>query len=128
MQDVHERFRTESHSEATGRFNERFLLSLASCQSCVVMDDELNILPISSHMKSIKPVSVEEVSCSLLQTNTVLVPKTIVQFFSVFYDNPWHLYCKMFPVLLDTVKGCHVYLLLIVKMYTLQISEECHNG
>ncbi|KAJ0771260.1 putative tRNA(Met) cytidine acetyltransferase [Helianthus annuus] len=60
VMDVHERFRTESHSLATGRFNERFLLSLASCGSCIVMDDELNILPISSHMKSVTPVPVEE--------------------------------------------------------------------
>ncbi|KAL8478874.1 hypothetical protein ACS0TY_030671 [Phlomoides rotata] len=53
VMDVHERFRTESHSLATGRFNERFLLSLASCKACIFMDDELNILPISSHMRSI---------------------------------------------------------------------------
>ncbi|KAL8138292.1 hypothetical protein V2J09_004293 [Rumex salicifolius] len=50
----------ESHSEAVGRFNERFLLSLASCKACVVMDDEFNILPISSHIRSIKPVPVKE--------------------------------------------------------------------
>ncbi|GMN33414.1 hypothetical protein TIFTF001_004140 [Ficus carica] len=60
LQDVHERFRTESHSEAAGRFNERFLLSLASCKACIVMDDELNVLPISSHIKSITPVPVKE--------------------------------------------------------------------
>ncbi|KAL4195527.1 hypothetical protein AMTRI_Chr05g73770 [Amborella trichopoda] len=60
VMDVHERFRTESHSEATARFNERFLLSLASCKACVVMDDELNILPVSSHIRSINPVSVKE--------------------------------------------------------------------
>lgn len=60
VMDVHDRFRTESHSEATGRFNERFLLSLASCKACVVMDDELNILPISSHIRSITPVPVKE--------------------------------------------------------------------
>ncbi|EXB24806.1 hypothetical protein L484_005185 [Morus notabilis] len=60
VQDVHERFRTESHAEPTGRFNERFLLSLASCKACIVMDDELNVLPISSHMKSITPVPVKE--------------------------------------------------------------------
>ncbi|KAJ6678077.1 RNA CYTIDINE ACETYLTRANSFERASE 2 [Salix viminalis] len=58
--DVHERFRTESHSEPTGRFNERFLLSLASCKACVAMDDELNILPISSHIRSITPIPVSE--------------------------------------------------------------------
>lgn len=60
VMDVHERFRTESHSEAVGRFNERFLLSVASCKACVVMDDELNILPISSHIRSIMPVPFEK--------------------------------------------------------------------
>ncbi|KAG9458762.1 hypothetical protein H6P81_003270 [Aristolochia fimbriata] len=60
VMDVHERFRTESHSVATTRFNERFLLSLASCKACMVMDDELNILPISSHMRSITPINVSE--------------------------------------------------------------------
>ncbi|RVX21504.1 RNA cytidine acetyltransferase 1 [Vitis vinifera] len=62
VMDVHERFRTESHSEAAGRFNERFLLSLASCKACVIMDDELNILPISSHIRSITAVPVKEVA------------------------------------------------------------------
>ncbi|XP_021758990.1 RNA cytidine acetyltransferase 1-like [Chenopodium quinoa] len=65
VMDVHERFRTESHSDATGRFNERFLLSIASCKSCVVMDDELNILPISTHIRSITPVPVREDSDGL---------------------------------------------------------------
>ncbi|KAK6118419.1 hypothetical protein DH2020_047836 [Rehmannia glutinosa] len=60
VMDVHERFRTESHSQAAGRFNERFLLSLASCKACIVMDDELNILPISSHMKSVTQLPVQE--------------------------------------------------------------------
>ncbi|CAA6672821.1 unnamed protein product [Spirodela intermedia] len=60
VMDVHERFRTESHTQATARFNERFLLSLATCKACVVMDDELNILPISSHMRSIKPITITE--------------------------------------------------------------------
>ncbi|KMT04511.1 hypothetical protein BVRB_8g181730 isoform C [Beta vulgaris subsp. vulgaris] len=56
VMDVHQRFRTESHSEIVSRFNERFLLSLASCKACLVMDDELNILPISSHvMSAIEP-------------------------------------------------------------------------
>ena len=54
--DAHARFRTEAHVEVTPRFNERFILSLASCSSCLVVDDELNVLPISSHIKSIKPV------------------------------------------------------------------------
>uniref|UniRef100_A0A8D3CN73 RNA cytidine acetyltransferase n=1 Tax=Scophthalmus maximus TaxID=52904 RepID=A0A8D3CN73_SCOMX len=47
--DVHSRYRTEAHQDVVGRFNERFILSLASCKNCVAIDDQLNILPISSH-------------------------------------------------------------------------------
>ena len=54
--DVHSRFRTESHQDVTGRFNERFILSLGHCPTCIMMDDELNILPISSHVRDIQPV------------------------------------------------------------------------
>lgn len=34
----------------------RFILSLASCKTCLVIDDQLNILPISSHAANITPV------------------------------------------------------------------------
>jgi len=54
--DVHARFRTESHQDVIGRFNERFLLSLGSCKQCLVLDDELNILPLSTHARTIVPV------------------------------------------------------------------------
>ncbi|KAI0493619.1 hypothetical protein KFK09_023740 [Dendrobium nobile] len=60
VMDVHERFRTESHSQTVPRFNERFLLSIASCKASLVVDDELNILHISSHIRSISPVEVAE--------------------------------------------------------------------
>lgn len=55
--DVHSRFRTEAHHDVVPRFNERFILSLGDCKSCLVLDDELNILPISTHASSI-PTSV----------------------------------------------------------------------
>ena len=45
--DVHTRFRTEAHHEIIPRFNERFILSLGECAGCLVLDDELNVLPIS---------------------------------------------------------------------------------
>ena len=45
--DVHSRYRTEGHSDVVARFNERFILSLGGCESCLVIDDELNVLPIS---------------------------------------------------------------------------------
>ncbi|XWS33239.1 hypothetical protein CRYUN_Cryun22dG0064400 [Craigia yunnanensis] len=72
VMDVHRRYHTESHSEAAGRFNERFLLSLASCKACVVMDDELNILPISSYIKSITLVPVNEDSDGLSESEREL--------------------------------------------------------
>ncbi|XP_037086668.1 RNA cytidine acetyltransferase-like [Pollicipes pollicipes] len=54
--DVHGRYRTEAHQHVVGRFNERFILSLASCRHALVMDDQLNLLPISSHVLQLEPV------------------------------------------------------------------------
>ncbi|KAG1681159.1 hypothetical protein FOA52_015602 [Chlamydomonas sp. UWO 241] len=54
--DMHNRLRTESHQDVTGRFNERLVLSLASNPNCLMMDDELNVLPTSSLIKYIEPV------------------------------------------------------------------------
>ncbi|KAK3713249.1 N-acetyltransferase 10 [Vermiconidia calcicola] len=45
--DIHSRYRTEAHGDVTARFNERFILSLGACASCLVVDDEMNVLPIS---------------------------------------------------------------------------------
>lgn len=54
--DVHQRYRTDAFAEIEPRFNERFLLSLSKNKNCIVMDDELNILPISDHINEIKPI------------------------------------------------------------------------
>jgi N-acetyltransferase 10 len=54
--DVHARYRTDAHQDVVGRFNERFLLSLANCKHCLIIDDQLNILPLSSHASSIEPL------------------------------------------------------------------------
>lgn len=48
MQDVHARYRTDSHSSLKPRFNERFLLSLSASPSSLFLDDELNVLPVSA--------------------------------------------------------------------------------
>ena len=53
--DVHSRFRTSSHQDVVPRFNERFILSLTKCASCLVVDDELNVLPVSRHASNITP-------------------------------------------------------------------------
>ncbi|KAG9007769.1 N-acetyltransferase 10, partial [Tulasnella sp. 427] len=53
--DVHSRYRTSAHTDVVARFNERFILSLGSCEDCLVLDDELNVLPISRG-KDILPI------------------------------------------------------------------------
>lgn len=54
--DVHARLRTESHHDVVGRFNERMVLSLASNPNCMLVNDELNLLPTSSLVRHIAPV------------------------------------------------------------------------
>jgi N-acetyltransferase 10 len=56
FQDVHSRYRTEAHQDVVGRFCERFILSLGDCRACVVMNDQLEVLPISSHIVQLEPV------------------------------------------------------------------------
>ncbi|AMD19733.1 HCL418Cp [Eremothecium sinecaudum] len=53
--DIHSRYRTEAHNDVVARFNERFILSLGSNENCLVVDDELNVLPISGG-KNVKPL------------------------------------------------------------------------
>ncbi|KAG8833327.1 hypothetical protein FRC17_010859 [Serendipita sp. 399] len=58
--DVHSRYRSSTGGSVVARFNERFILSLASCDDCLILDDELNVLPISKG-KDIMPIDEEEV-------------------------------------------------------------------
>jgi N-acetyltransferase 10 len=59
--DVHARYRTESSADVVPRFNERFILSLAKCQNCLVCDDELNVLPVSKRtLQTLSPGKVEK--------------------------------------------------------------------
>ena len=51
--DMHRKYRTDENQATSApgvepRFNERFILSLGQCKNCIVMDDEMNILPLSS--------------------------------------------------------------------------------
>ncbi|KAL1506350.1 hypothetical protein ABEB36_005733 [Hypothenemus hampei] len=54
--DVHKRFRTEAHQDVRPRFNERFLLSLASCRKCLIVTDQLTVLPVSTHAIDVTPI------------------------------------------------------------------------
>ena len=55
--DVHARFRTGAHADVVGRFNERFLLSLCHCRRALVLDDELNVLPVSRWVREVPPAA-----------------------------------------------------------------------
>ncbi|XP_038050759.1 RNA cytidine acetyltransferase-like isoform X2 [Patiria miniata] len=70
--DVHSRYRTEAHQDVVGRFNERFLLSLATCRRCMVIDDKLNILPLSSHILAIQAVPPKTMADTLSPTEAEL--------------------------------------------------------
>ncbi|XP_055594406.1 RNA cytidine acetyltransferase [Uranotaenia lowii] len=54
--DVHKRYRTEAHQYVTCRFNERLILSLADCSRCLLVNDDLTVLPLSSKTADLKPV------------------------------------------------------------------------
>lgn len=53
---MHAKYRTSSsQDDPVARFNERFLLSLGACPDCLVLDDELNVLPLSAG-KEVRPL------------------------------------------------------------------------
>uniref|UniRef100_A0A1B0B8I7 RNA cytidine acetyltransferase n=1 Tax=Glossina palpalis gambiensis TaxID=67801 RepID=A0A1B0B8I7_9MUSC len=62
--DVHKRFRTEAHQTITCRFNERLILSLADCKRCLVISDDLVVLPLSSKIVDVVPVNPAEIKKS----------------------------------------------------------------
>eukprot|EP00116_Pleurobrachia_bachei_P000855 sb/3461117/ len=51
--DCHDRFKTSAYHTVVPRFNKRFLLSLTDCSNCLVLTDNLEVLPFSS--KSVNP-------------------------------------------------------------------------
>jgi N-acetyltransferase 10 len=67
--DVHSRYRTEAHKLVKPRFNERFILSLSNCQTCLAIDDELNILPLTQSIKEIKEISLPGMKQATSDTN-----------------------------------------------------------
>lgn len=56
--DVHKRYRTEAHQNVTCRFNERLILSLADCKRCLLVNDDLTVLPLSARTANVVPVDV----------------------------------------------------------------------
>ncbi|KAK9872107.1 hypothetical protein WA026_016151 [Henosepilachna vigintioctopunctata] len=81
--DVHQRFRTEAYNDVVCRFNERFLLSLAGCKRCLVVDDQLSVLPISSHNLHVTAVQTSsEISQSVSDLNDLKSELRDVQYVS----------------------------------------------
>lgn len=74
--DVHSRFRTEAHSNVVPRFNERFILSLSDCPAAIVADDELNVLPISSYVRSLTGSSESDSNPGRLAVGTTIAKGT----------------------------------------------------
>lgn len=64
LMDIHARYRTEAHNDVVARFNERFLLLLGDCNTCLVVDDELNVLPVSGgrHVQALPPADEDELT------------------------------------------------------------------
>lgn len=60
--DIHKRYRTESHQEIKCRFNERLILSLADCGHCLLVNDNLTVLPLSSKTANVDPIDVRTVN------------------------------------------------------------------
>lgn len=55
--DAHARYRTATHFDAVGRFNERFLLSLATNPNCLLLTDQLDVLPFAQHAAHVAPLA-----------------------------------------------------------------------
>ncbi|XP_030567397.1 RNA cytidine acetyltransferase [Drosophila novamexicana] len=76
--DVHKRFRTEAHQTVTCRFNERLILSLADCKRCLVVNDDLTVLPLSSKTINVEPVNPAEIGKSENDSNLKAIQKNLM--------------------------------------------------
>lgn len=70
--DVHKRYRTEAHQNVTCRFNERLILSLADCKRCLLVNDDLTVLPLSSKTASITAVDVSSLASATSENDEQL--------------------------------------------------------
>lgn len=116
------RYRTEGNTDVVARFNERyechtfillncslysvcpfiylcmscrFILSLATCPSCLVLDDDLNVLPISSANANIEPLPPKSsVSSNIKPLHTFY----LYNLFSVVINFPCYSTHRMMPL------------------------------
>lgn len=59
--DIHKRYRTDSHQEIKCRFNERLILSLADCDRCLLVNDNLTVLPLSQKTANVEAIEMSQV-------------------------------------------------------------------
>ena len=59
--DIHKRYRTDSHQEIKCRFNERLILSLADCDRCLMVNDNLTVLPLSNKTANVEPINISQI-------------------------------------------------------------------
>jgi len=74
--DIHRKFAADRDTDVVARFNMRFVLSLSGCPTCLVLNDELDVLPTSINTKPIEPAAVPmgEVCCSVIPCTTPPAP------------------------------------------------------
>ena len=58
--DAHNRYRSSTRFDTVGRFNERFLLSLTTNPSCLVLTDSLDVVPFSQYSLKIDAIERDE--------------------------------------------------------------------
>ena len=56
--DIHKRYRTDSHQDVKCRFNERLILSLADCGRCLLVNDNLAVLPLSQKTANVDSIDI----------------------------------------------------------------------
>jgi len=52
--DCHSRYKTESHQTVEGRFNKRLVESLKTCANCIVLNDDMEVLPVCDKLNGLK--------------------------------------------------------------------------
>ncbi|XP_045597663.1 RNA cytidine acetyltransferase [Procambarus clarkii] len=66
--DVHSKLKTYSHPLISPLFNERFVLSLGWCKSCLILNDQLQIIPevpsLCGPVQPVSPVLLDEAKAS----------------------------------------------------------------
>lgn len=69
--DIHNRYRMWESQIIINRFNERFIQSLLTCPTCIITDDELNILPVSTNINSIIKIDTDTTAAMNITPDTL---------------------------------------------------------